>query len=178
MQKRILVPVICFIFLCFSASVFAQKKTKPTKAKTPERVEQAAEIPPPPIKKPSEELGSGKMPMPEETPKPAGDEIFQIAEQQAEFPGGTTELMKYIKTNQQYPEIAKKDGIEGRVFLKFVIEKDGSVSNIIVLRSIHKLLDNEAIRVVKSMPKWTPGKQKGQIVRSYFTLPVKFNLDN
>ena len=113
---------------------------------------------------------------PVETPK-EDTEVYQVVEQQAEFPGGTTELMKFLRDNIKYPAIARENGIQGRVVLKFVVEKDGSVNGITVLKSIHELLDKEAIRVVKSMPGWKAGKQGGRNVRSYFTLPVSFKLE-
>ena len=103
--------------------------------------------------------------------------VCQVVEQQAEFQGGTTELMKYLRDNIKYPAIARDGTIQGRVVLRFVIEKDGSVNGITVLKSVHELLDKEAIRVVKSMPSWKAGKQGGRNVRSYFTLPVNFKLE-
>ena len=113
---------------------------------------------------------------PVEAPK-EDNEVYQVVEQQAEFPGGTTELMKYLYSNIKYPAIARENGIQGRVVLKFVVEKDGTVNGITVLKGIHELLDKEAIRVVKSMPGWKAGKQGGRNVRSYFTPPVSFKLE-
>lgn len=110
-------------------------------------------------------------------PTPTEEELIGIVEQQAEFPGGVTELMKYLRDNLKYPEIAKEGTIQGRVVLRFVVEKDGSVSNISILKSVHELLDKEAIRVTKGMKNWSPGKQGGRSVRSYFTLPVNFKLE-
>ena len=110
-------------------------------------------------------------------PTPISDEPVTTVEQQAEFPGGITELMKYLRDNLRYPEIARDAAIQGRVVLRFVVEKDGSVSNISILKSIHELLDKEAIRVTKGMKNWSPGKQGGRSVRSYFTLPVNFKLE-
>ena len=94
----------------------------------------------------------------------------------AEFPGGTGKMMDYISRVLKYPEEAKEDGIGGRVYLTFVVERDGSLTDIRVLRSAHPSLDNEAIRVVKTMPKWTPGEQNGKPCRVQFTLPVTFKL--
>ena len=110
-------------------------------------------------------------------PTPISDEPVTTVEQQAEFPGGITELMKYLRDNLRYPEIARDAVIQGRVVLRFVVEKDGSVSNISILKSVHELLDKEAIRVTKGMKNWSPGKQGGRSVRSYFTLPVNFKLE-
>ena len=109
--------------------------------------------------------------------EPAEDVLFTVVEQQAEFPGGVTELMKYLRDNIKYPTIARESNISGRVVLRFVVEKDGKVSNIIVLKSVHNLLDTEAIRVTKAMQNWNAGKQGGRNVRSYFTLPVNFKLE-
>lgn len=109
-----------------------------------------------------------------EQPKEA--EIFTVVEENPQFPGGDAELYRYLAENIKYPEEAKELVIQGRVFVNFVVEPDGSISNVRVLRGIGGGCDEEAIRVVKSMPKWTPGKQRGQPVRVSFNLPVKFTL--
>jgi len=93
-----------------------------------------------------------------------------------EFPGGNEALLKFITSNIRYPESAKKSKIEGRVYVGFDIDTDGSVINIKVLRGVNSELDAEAIRVIKSMPKWTPGKQRGKAVRVNYTLPIMFSL--
>lgn len=103
-------------------------------------------------------------------------EIFTVVESMPEFPGGQTSLFQYLQKNIEYPEIAKESGIQGRVFVTFVVEKDGSVTDVRVLRGIGGGCDEEAVRVVKSMPKWNPGKQRGKPVRVQFNLPVKFTL--
>lgn len=103
-------------------------------------------------------------------------EIFSVVEQQPEFPGGTAALLNYLGRNIRYPVMAKEAGIQGRVFLTFVVEPDGSISGIKVLRGIGGGCDEEAVRVVRNMPKWAPGKQRGQPVRVQFNLPVKFTL--
>lgn len=113
----------------------------------------------------------------EPEPEPVKEEqIFVAVEQQPEFPGGTAALMKWLANNVRYPQMALENGISGRVIVKFVVEKDGSVSGVTLVRGVDKDLDREAIRVVKSMPKWQPGKNNGQAVRCYFNLPVKFTL--
>ncbi len=104
------------------------------------------------------------------------DEIFQVVEQDPEFPGGVEALYKYIQSNIKYPQLAKENNITGRVFVTFVVEKDGSVSNVKAARDIGGGCGAEAVRVVKSMPKWAPGKQRGKAVRAAYTLPVVFNL--
>lgn len=114
----------------------------------------------------------------EPEPEPKEEEIFVAVEQQAEFPGGTTALMKWLQTNIRYPEAAQQNDIQGRVVVKFVVEKDGSVGHAEILRGVDKDLDREALRVVNKMPKWQPGKNNGVAVRSYFTLPVSFKLNN
>ncbi|MCH5214299.1 MAG: energy transducer TonB [Muribaculaceae bacterium] len=113
---------------------------------------------------------------PKEEPKP--DKIFEAVEQPAEFPGGQSALTKWLSNNIRYPEQAQQNGVSGRVIVRFVVEKDGSIGNVTVLKGVDKDLDNEAIRVVKRMPKWQAGKNNGQAVRSYFTLPVTFKLQN
>jgi protein TonB len=113
----------------------------------------------------------------EPEPEPVKEEeIFVAVEQQPEFPGGTEALMKWLASNVRYPQMALENGISGRVIVKFVVEKDGSVSGVTLVRGVDKDLDREAIRVVKSMPKWQPGKNNGQAVRCYFNLPVNFKL--
>jgi len=102
--------------------------------------------------------------------------VFVIVEQKPEFPGGDAALMKYIAENIKYPVIAQENGIQGRVICQFVVNKDGSIVDINVVRSVDPSLDKEAIRVIKSMPKWKPGKQRGKAVRVKFTLPIVFRL--
>ena len=103
-------------------------------------------------------------------------EIFQIVEEMPAFPGGEAKLMEYVAKNIKYPQIARETGIQGRVFVGFVVEPDGSVSNVKVLRGIGGGCDEEAMRVVNSMPKWKPGKQRGKAVRVSYMLPVNFKL--
>ncbi len=105
------------------------------------------------------------------------DSIYQIVEVMPEFPGGTEKFMEYLSGNIKYPEEAKEKGISGRVFIQFVVEKDGSVSNVKVAKGIGKECDDEAVRVVKAMPKWKPGLMKGKPVRVNYMLPVNFKLD-
>ena len=103
-------------------------------------------------------------------------EIFTIVEEMPEFPGGMNKLGEYLAKNIKYPQMARETGIQGRVFITFVVEKDGSVTNVQVLRSLGGGCDEEAVRVVKSMPKWKPGKQRGKPVRVSYNLPVNFKL--
>jgi len=105
-----------------------------------------------------------------------GQEIFQLVEQQPEFPGGEEALMKFIKKTLKYPALAAEYNIQGRVTLAFVVEKDGSIGGIEVMRSPADELSKEAIRVVNCMPKWKAGKQRGKPVRVRFVLPITFRL--
>lgn len=116
-----------------------------------------------------------KEPEPE---KPKEEEIFVAVEQQAEFPGGQTALMKWLSNNVRYPESAQQNDIQGRVVVRFVVEKDGSIGAATIVKGVDKDLDREALRVVKKMPRWQPGKNNGVAVRSYFNLPVVFKLQN
>jgi protein TonB len=115
---------------------------------------------------------------PEPEVKHKEEEIFVAVEQQAEFPGGQAALMKWLSQNVRYPETAQQNDVQGRVIVKFVVEKDGSIGTATILKGVDKDLDREALRVVKKMPKWQPGKNNGVAVRSYFNLPVVFKLQN
>lgn len=106
------------------------------------------------------------------------EDIFVAVEQMAEFPGGQAALMKWLSQNIRYPEAAQQNDIQGRVIVKFVVEKDGSIGQASIVKGVDKDLDREALRVVKKMPKWQPGKNNGVAVRSYFNLPVTFKLQN
>lgn len=104
------------------------------------------------------------------------EEIFVFAEQQPEFNGGEEALLKYLAENIKYPDYAKQNNIQGRVYISFVVEKDGSITNVTVKRDIGGGCGAEAVRVVKAMPRWKPGKQRDKSVRVAFTLPVNFKL--
>ncbi len=105
------------------------------------------------------------------------EEIFVIVEDMPGFGGGdSNKFREYIQKNLKYPDIAAENGIQGRVFVAFVVEPDGSVSNVRVVRGVDPALDREAVRVVESSPKWTPGKQRGKPVRVSFTFPIIFVL--
>ena len=112
----------------------------------------------------------------EEEEDEAETQIFTVVENDPEFPGGMEALYKYLAQNIKYPQLARDNGITGKVYVTFVVERDGSIANPKVLRDIGGGCGQEAIRVVKSMPKWTPGKQRGKAVRVQFNLPVNFNL--
>jgi len=103
-------------------------------------------------------------------------EVFTIVEEMPAYPGGDAKLYEYLGKNIKYPQIARESGIQGRVFVNFVVEPDGSVSNVKVMRGIGGGCDEEAVRVIKTMPKWKPGKQRGKAVRVTYTIPVVFKL--
>ena len=105
-------------------------------------------------------------------------EIFQVVENMPEFPGGTQALLQYLKKNIKYPTICQEQGIQGRVVVQFVVNKDGSIVDPEVIKPVNPYLDKEALRVVSTMPKWKPGEQRGKPVRVKFTLPVQFKLSN
>ena len=125
------------------------------------RVQQETYVPPPPPKPKVEEVT---------------EEIFVVVEEQPEFPGGNTAMMKFLSDNIKYPVIAQENGIQGRVITNFVVERDGSITDVQVVRGVDPSLDREAIRVIQSMPKWKAGRQRGSAVRVRFTLPVVFRL--
>ena len=105
------------------------------------------------------------------------DMVFDVVEVMPQFPGGQIAMLQYIMKNMKYPEQAMKEGIQGRVAVRFIVEKDGSISDVKPILSVHPLLNKEAVRVVESMPKWSPGKQNGKPVRVRFNLPVMFKLN-
>ena len=102
--------------------------------------------------------------------------IFQVVEKMPSFPGGDAALFKFLNENVKYPVIAQENGVQGRVICQFVVNRDGSIVDVEVVRSVDASLDKEAIRVIKSMPKWSPGQQRGKPVRVKYTLPVNFKL--
>ena len=114
----------------------------------------------------------------EEVVKETSDEdiIFTVVEQQAEFPGGFEAMAKFLAKNVKYPAQARRMGIEGSVFVSFVIDREGNISDPQVIKGISAECDKEAVRVVKLMPPWKPGKQNGKAVKCRFVLPIKFKL--
>lgn len=105
------------------------------------------------------------------------EQIFTIVEDQPGFPGGDAALMQYLQGNLRYPTMAREAGIQGTVFVTFVVERDGSITDVRILRGVGGGLDEEAVRVVRNMPRWTPGRQRGQAVRVQFNLPIRFVLN-
>ena len=116
-------------------------------------------------------------PPPPPAPKPeVANKVFDVVEEMPSFPGGQGALMAFLSSNIKYPVVAQENGVQGRVIVGFVVEKDGSISDVKVMRSVDPSLDREAQRVVKAMPKWKPGKQNGSAVRVKYTVPVVFRL--
>ena len=126
-----------------------------------------------------QEVEQPKQPV-EETAAPAAvveeTKVFDVVEQMPSYPGGMGALMQYLGSHIKYPAVAEENGIQGRVICTFVVERDGSITDVKVARSVDPSLDKEAVRVVSSMPKWIPGKQNGSAVRVKYTLPVTFKL--
>ena len=109
-------------------------------------------------------------------PEVEEEEVYIIVEQMPGFPGGEEALLKYISDHIEYPTMAVERGIEGRVTVRFVVNKDGYVQDVTVIRGVHELLDKEAVRVIQSLPRWNPGKQNGVAVAVYYNVPVTFTL--
>ena len=102
--------------------------------------------------------------------------VFDTVEQMPEYPGGMQAMIEFLQANMKYPEDAAKQKVEGRVMVQFVVETDGSVTDVHVAKQVFPSLDAEAIRVVQAMPKWTPGKDKGRVVRVKYNLPIVFRM--
>ena len=124
------------------------------------------------VLKAKEEIAAPEPPKKEEVV----EKVFDVVEQMPSFPGGQSALMQYLSSNIKYPVIAAENGVQGRVIVQFVVEKDGSITDVRVAKSVDPSLDKEAARVVKSMPNWIPGKQNGSAVRVKYTVPVTFKL--
>lgn len=109
-------------------------------------------------------------------PPSVNDGVYVAVEHPAEFPGGIDAFYAYLQANIHYPQQAVHDGVQGRVYVTFIVEKDGSLTDVKVLRGIGDGCDEEAVRVIKASPKWTPGTQNGKVVRQQYTVPVHFEL--
>lgn len=109
-------------------------------------------------------------------PKEEETKVFDVVEQMPQFPGGQAALLEYLSKNVKYPVVAEENGVQGRVIVTFVVERDGSITDVKVVKSVDASLDKEAKRVVASMPHWIPGKQNGSAVRVKYTVPVTFRL--
>ena len=116
-------------------------------------------------------------PPPPPAPKPeVSNKVFDVVEEMPHFPGGPAALQAFLSSNTKYPVVAQENGVQGRVIVSFVVERDGSITDVRVVRSVDPSLDREASRVVRSMPRWSPGKQNGSTVRVKYTVPVVFRL--
>lgn len=157
------------LVLSFSQEVMGQEKVTPNKG---EKVvtQPGPDDPPPPPKK----IEVVEVPGDEKSDVP----IFTVVEEMPSYPGGFDKMYAYLGENIKYPKDAKEEGIQGKVYVTYVVEKDGTVTNVSVLRGVSKSLDAEAVRVIKGMPKWKPGKQDGKPVRVQYNLPIKFTLDS
>jgi len=148
------------LLISFSPDMIAQEDVKAQPQKTEKVVTKQGPEDPPPPPKPQDEVP-----------------IFTVVEVMPKYPGGNEAMYKYLGENIKYPEKAKKEGIQGKVFVTYVVEKDGSISNVKILRGVEESLDKEAMRVIAAMPKWKPGTQNGKAVRVQYTLPIKFTLN-
>ena len=160
-----------------------KKRTAPFKAPAPkpEKKDSAAEVPYSLASEEGEVLKSGEVvPLPIPNPyinsESSEEKVFGVVEQMPSFPGGQQKLMDYLAENIRYPEELAETCVQGRVIVTFVVEKDGSISDVKVAKSLDPLLDKEAVRVVSGMPKWYPGKQNGVAVRVRYVIPVTFRL--
>ena len=116
-------------------------------------------------------------PPPPPAPKPeVSNKVFDVVEEMPSFPGGQGALMSFLNSNIKYPVVAQENGVQGRVIVGFVVERDGSITDVKIMRSVDPSLDREAQRVVRAMPRWKPGKQNGSAVRVKYTVPVVFRL--
>jgi protein TonB len=156
-QQRFVAPVVTTDSVETTMVSQDELSTKPTEAPAAEEIK---------VEEVKEQV------IQQEAPK----EIFTVVEEQPGYPGGDEARIKYLQENIKYPDEAKELGVQGKVFVTFVVEVDGSITDVKVLRGIGAGCDEEAIRVVKNMPKWVPGKQRGVPVRVQFNLPIKFTL--
>ncbi len=110
------------------------------------------------------------------TSRPADTVAYQYVDEQASFPGGEQEMYRYIVANLKYPDLAREEGVQGLVYVEFVVEADGRLTNVSVRYGPHPLLDSAAVAMVRGMPRWIPGKKDGEVVRSMFVIPIQFQL--
>jgi len=157
-------PVLAFIFAGFACNSKAEE--------TPAEVISSTEV----VEETKLQSAENEV-QPQSEPQEQKAEIFTVVEEMPEFKGGRKELFKYLQENIKYPENAKKDSIQGTVFVTFVIGEIGEVEDVRILRGVNEDLDKEALRVVRAMPNWMPGKQDGKAVRVSFNLPIRYKLD-
>ena len=168
MLWRLLVSLpVAFLLLLANAKVVGQDNVSASELENPVLDDLFTEVLKAPVDR---QLSDYAMPLQE------NDSIYTVVETMPEFPGGTAKMMGFLAANISYPQTARDKGVEGRVYISFVVEKDGSVSDVKVLRGIGGGCDEEAVRVVQSMPNWKPGVQKGKPVKVAYNLPVRFAL--
>ncbi|MBE0639962.1 MAG: M56 family metallopeptidase [Bacteroidales bacterium] len=165
LKVLLVTPVAFLLVLAFTASPVVQ-----TMAQVESKKQQMQESPTPPPVPPAPPVDQSQKLQDAESP------VFTVVEEMPQFPGGDEARMKYMVENIKYPDEAKKKGIQGTVYVTFVVEKDGKISDVKVLRGIGGGCDEEAVRVIKNMPVWTPGKQRGEAVRVQFNTPIRFAL--
>ena len=164
------------------AEVKRKEIVEPEKKEVVKEVKSSIKFTAPVIKKDNEVKPEEEMKVADEPVKPAEEKpevenkVFEVVEQMPSFPGGPSALMKYLSENIKYPVVAQENGVQGRVVVSFVVERDGSITDVKVARSVDPSLDREAMRVVRSMPHWIPGKQNGSAVRVKYNVPVSFRL--
>lgn len=168
------IPVVAGLLICFSVN--SLYSGNPSPLRDAEAMVADTTVKKAPVKEPLK----GEIETVEWTPdmlkENEQDEIFRIVEKHPEYPGGDKARLQFLQENLKYPQDARELGKEGTVYIGFVVEKDGSISDIKIIRGVYKSIDEECIRVVSLMPKWIPGKQDGKIVRTAFNMPVKFTL--
>jgi len=151
------------LIMGLSISVYAAENTPESKSETTRTLIDKIEV-------------SCYLPAPLPVKEEVYEEVYIVVEEPPAFPEGDEALKDFINKEMKYPSVAYENGIQGRVYCRFIIEKDGTISDIVVVRSVDPWLDKEAVRVIKAMPQWTPGKIKGEPVRMQFTLPIRFIL--
>jgi TonB family protein len=168
------IPAIFFLVLLFSAGttgiVFAQEKKE-----EPKSLGDSRGLSPQQTKEEQEKATQEKA-MKSSQASSSGEQVYNAVEKMPTFPGGDEARIDFMMKNLKYPEQAKKNGVQGKVFVTFIVETDGSLTNVKVMRGIGAGCDEEAVRVIKLMPKWTPGIEKGKPVKVQFVLPIKFAL--
>lgn len=176
--------VICIVMIYAIGCKQSDNKSSETTVSTEAQTQAApadqpdGSVPPPP---PPTSSVAPPPPPPPPPPVPEGkiafkEPVFTVVENMPQFPGGEAARFKYMMENVIYPETAKEQGIQGTVYVSFIVEKDGSITNTKVKRGVEKSLDKEALRVVSTMPKWSPGTQEGKSVRVQFNMPISFKL--
>ena len=178
------VPVIALALLAFAnpKSVAAVVTNQPAKVSTapnaqpdPIQVEAVPQLAEAEAEEPAVEEKIAEEQVPNE-PVPESKKVYESVEQMPEFPGGVEGLMRYLQQNVQYPPTAIKNNVQGRVIVQFIIDETGQVGDVEVVRSVSEEVDAEAVRVIKSMPKFEPGRQNGEPVAVWYTLPIAFKM--